>query len=698
MAEKLAIYNQLPEIVNLVENNQVTWVIVDTGCGKSVGIMWALLKKGKRIVCTQPTIPAAISLFEYQKKLSPNSRIGYAAEGDKHYDNRTQGIYATAGHIRKIMEKYFKNGKASDITFCSYLMIDEIHGGTKDNSIILDLWYEARRQEVRVPNIILSTATDFGTEALKERFGGVTFRSNFRHYDVKVRYNHKNYSIDDDNLYRDVAAVAVDLLFETLSHGIVFVSGAEEVEDTAFQIESLLNARAGVVKSKFKYPVQVVTCFSQDKRENIELAIRNEKEVEDPIVKIVVATNIAESSLTIVDAKFVVDTMLEKRADLINNRFHLGECYISKNSADQRKGRTGRTIEGSICHRMCTEERYQLFETHRPLEIRRTSIYDVVIEFLSIGLSPENTISELDKDKLKNAKTVLSELGCVIYNDNAKESTPIVTDIGHFVATIPMDVRNSAALYYFLNGLEEKNFSKIEPHYLDENLFWVLATLTIIDLYGPSLFWWPRKMKDEKPKDYQIRMREYAQDHFSDFEGDTPIISLLNAFKACLDNGEGLDTPFYKMKKWCGKNSCNNKKMREIIIQLKRMMRILNFINPDTYCQYEEVSDEKAIECIPKLIKCLHRTYHDISLKNHRYVILSKDDRAVKLDTMKTVSTSTGNDAPIYLPLSEIQIKDSKGRISLIISLWIPIYEEIKEPIQAAIAIPIEDPDLKFLK
>jgi len=71
--------------------------------------------------------------------------------------------------------------------------------------------------------------------------------------------------------------------------------------------------------------------------------------------------------------------MTEKRADMIANRFHLVTTWISKNSADQRKGRTGRTLHGGICYRMCLEADYEKFESFRPLEIKRTPVADVVL-------------------------------------------------------------------------------------------------------------------------------------------------------------------------------------------------------------------------------------------------------------------------------------------------------------------------------
>lgn len=657
MAQKLAIFPDLSEIVNLIKNNEITWVIVDTGCGKSIGIVWALLREGMKVICTQPTIPATSSLYEYQRKLSPKFDIGYAFEGERRYTRNTQAIYATAGHVRKVMEKCFREGKAQDMPF-EILLLDEIHCGTKDNSVILDLWFEARRQGAKVPKLVLSTATKFGTENLKARLGGVVFEKSFRHYPVKVEYHRKDYKIEDDFLSRDAATIAFDLLDRTRGHGLIFVSGSEEVEDMVFELENILRARG-----KNKFNIKILGCYSQGSKENVELAIRDEDEVKgEKYLKLIVATNIFESSLTAPGVTFVIDTMMEKRAELLNGKFHLGECFISKNSADQRKGRTGRTIAG-ICYRMCTEDRYKILEDYRPLEIRRTPISDIVIEFLSIGLDPEKVVSELDYGKLIEAKRILKETGCIIIEEGR---IPIVTEVGHFVAAMPLDVRNAATLYYFLNG-----FDGVEEHNVDHNLFWILSILVIVDLYGPSLFCFPRKQKGENHTFYEMKINDHKNEYFSEFTGETPIHSLLLAFKACLDAGDkGIDTPFWKMRKWCLENKCNNKKMREVIIQLKRMQRILYSFNEDTFCQYEKKSNEEALSCMSKLIKCFEKSYRDTIVRNIGYALVSPNGMIVQLDTLKTIY---GNSRAIsYIPLSEIQIKVKRGVMHLI-SLWLPL-------------------------
>jgi len=642
LVEKLAIFNQLPEIVKLIETNEITYVFVDTGCGKSIGIPWALIRKeycsnnkGYRIICTQPTITAAISLCEFQTKLSPKFKVGYAAEGDRIYDKSTNAIYATAGHIRKIMEKYFADGKASDMNFCDYLMIDEIHGGTKDNSVIIYLWLEAKRQGVKVPRLILSTATDPGLESVTRDIKGAVFRSDFRHFPVKVRYHGKNYEPDSDDIYGDIAKVAVDLFLETKSHGIIFLPGAAEVEDAVIEIQAEIKKRG--IDKQFNRPIRVLPCYAQCKREDVLLAVRDEEDpnTEDPCFKFVVSTNLVETSLTIPNVGFIADTLFEKRVTTVSGRSHLATTRISKNSADQRKGRTGRTKANGICYRMCQERFYNEFEDTRPAEILRTPICDVALGFYGIGLDPEIVVTELDIAKLIEAKKILVETGCIVYEQSPantiftagkmRQSSPFkirVTPIGMFVKDIPMDVRNAVTLYLYINGnassrpvsviekeiadstseftrmiesdtiadiykltdarekiirLATEKESSIDKIALSENVFWAILAVVIADTYGPPLFWFPRKNKDEKYQDYRERIEAHKDKYFKEFESKSPLLSMMYAVKDMFDEfpDTNLNTSPFKTKRWCGDRCINNKKMREIVVQVKRIQRIL---------------------------------------------------------------------------------------------------------------------------
>src|SRR5207253_2983708 len=137
----------LPKIVELVENNPVVLIVAPTGSGKSVGVPRVM--KGICFVVV-PTRSAAISLYEYQKKLGHES-VGYAAEGNIKYDSSTALVYVTGGHMRLKMLSFFRDGTARDVDFCDVLIVDEIHSGSIDNTLIISLWMAASNREVLVP-------------------------------------------------------------------------------------------------------------------------------------------------------------------------------------------------------------------------------------------------------------------------------------------------------------------------------------------------------------------------------------------------------------------------------------------------------------------------------------------------------------------------------------------------------------------
>jgi HrpA-like RNA helicase len=665
----LAINEKLPEILNLITSNEVVAVNVPTGCGKSVGIPKIVFEKTKMVLfCSQPTIASVLGLFEFQKKLTGNG-VGWAAEGSKKYAPTDRIVYATSGHIRRLMLKCFKAGKAKNITFCDILMLDEIHTGSKDNSIIIDLWCEAKKQGVKVPKLILSTATVSGTGHIIERLNAVVFSSTFRHSQVEVRYSKKEYEEPDSELLlTDAAHAAYDLLIETKTHGIVFCSGAGECEDMIYAINMMIQDRSRDIQTATKKSIKVIPCFSQCKREDILTAINI---APSDTIHIVCATNVAESSLTIPDVAWVVDTMTEKLSTIKNGKFHLGVAWISQNSAKQREGRTGRTVKKGICHRMLTKKHHDKLEQTRPIEIRNSPISDTVIELLGVGLDPCKVITELCRERLQAAKTTLVECGCIVITRETHEVLEAeVTNCGKFVVQVPMDVRNAAAMYYYIHG----DGKDIKPELSHSNMFWPIAAFTLVDTYGPSLFWFPRRGKNESPQEYQMRMLEYAEDNFGHVRSTCPIESLCSFFETLLAE-PGIYTPQWLLSRRAGENCANGKKLKEVCTNMKRICYFLGEQFDTNFVQDDTGRNEKCIsKMMPKIRQVLGLTYRSSILipswQRYGPSHMDRAGRIVMVDIVKTV-TSTNPQGEEVISLSDIQIENKKtGRMTTISSLW----------------------------
>lgn len=430
MADKLQIIPYLEDIISLIKTTHVVSVIAPTGSGKSLGIPIRIAQEGARCFVSVPTRTAAISLASYQRKIlaqvmpqeDPNIRVGYAAEGDIKYTSDALIVYATSGHIRKKLLSYFTKDGNLPIDFCTVLLVDEVHSGSLDNTVILALWM-AGVDLVR-PRLILASATPIplAIEPVPE-----VYTVDLSRFPIKIEYGSRDYE-DDPAIYRATAERVMTIHNSkpiTDGHILVFAPGSAEVESVITALKGLKGANV----------IPAYGAMQSEAIDRIYEETRNRK--------IIVATNIAETSITIENIGFVVDTLLEKRSETSESGgLRLVIHMISKDSATQRAGRTGRTRSG-ICYRMCTEARFNKLEDHRPPEIERIPLYETVMELMASGLKPEILLSEAGSLRITSAQTLLQSLH-MIDGDQ-------VTELGHFAPQFPLSVRNASFLYNWIN-------------------------------------------------------------------------------------------------------------------------------------------------------------------------------------------------------------------------------------------------------
>lgn len=417
-------------ILDLIKANKIIEIVAPTGSGKSIGVPAILAAAGLRAWNVVPTRTAAKSLYEYQKILQADnikpSSVGYAAEGTKDYTDKTLIVYATSGHVRRKMLKYFRDGmKPQD--FCDVLICDEAHNGSLDLTVIIALWNYAFLHGVPTPKLVLASATP-----VTSPFDSVRYEIKIPSLPVDIIYGDQNYDIGN-SLFKAAADLAVKLHNTepvTENHILIFAPGLSEVERIKEEVGFLNNA---VI-------IDIYGALNQDE------IVKIYNEVGPTIRKIIISTNIAETAITIPNIGIVIDTLTEKRIELSpsgGKRLVVG--WISKDSADQRKGRTGRTRAGK-CYRVCTEEFYGGLDRHRVPEIDRVPIYDIIMELLDVGLKPGAVLS-LNEERINKAVAELERLGMV------SQMADIITvnDSGHFAVNFPIAVRNAALLYKWIN-------------------------------------------------------------------------------------------------------------------------------------------------------------------------------------------------------------------------------------------------------
>lgn len=525
-------------------------IVAPTGTGKSLGVPNVLAKAGLRVCISVPTITAAISLWQRQKQILADEgvtdiQVGYSVEGEKHYSKECKIVYATSGHWRRKLlglHNASVGGKMTwrDLTFCDVFILDEAHTRTVDNDIILDLITHARKTGRRVPLLCQASAT-LGAQ-YENRIGAPVkpdqrcpmITIDVKSYPIRIEYFGRDFEIDDSEIY--VAIVErVKRSPEEEGDILIFVHGSDPIEKLISWLEPLKG-------------FAVVPAYSALTKEEISKIYAP---VPKGIRKIVIATNIAESSITIPGIGCVLDTLMEKRA--ISNASGgkaLQTMLISQQSADQRKGRTGRDRPGT-CVRFCRDVTFDELEPARPAEITRVPLEFTILEVLSAGFDPSELFGvhepRVPIEKIETSMALLRELELIDPNNS-------VTPKGTFAATLPLSVRNSALLYRWI--LDKK---PIHP---------AVVYLALIECYGPSYVWVPRSVRNEGIVD------EHMASYFEKYRSWNELAAFARIWNDMIEE-VGLTAPGWKIENYCRESSLHGKKILEVRALIRQITSAL---------------------------------------------------------------------------------------------------------------------------
>ena len=274
--------------------------------------------------------------------------------------------------------------------------------------------------------------------------------------------------------------------------------------------------------------------------------------------RVVLATNIAETSLTIPGIAYVVDTGMA-RISRYNAQARIQGLpveEISKASARQRTGRAGRVKPG-VCIRLYSPENFEKRDEFTEPEIRRSNLANVVLQLRSLGLELENFpfLQSPPHSAFRGAYKTLFELGAL----TADNSSGHVTKLGREMTKLPMDVSLSAVL------LRARDSGVLQPALI------VCSALSIQD---------PRVVPNEEPERTRIRQlhRKFCG-HKSDF---LVYVSMWNAF--CTDwDGKSWN----KLRKFCDKNSMHFLRLREWVDLYEQFSRILEVKFENRVCPFD---------------------------------------------------------------------------------------------------------------
>ena len=427
--EQLPVSARKDEIAEAVRNNQVVVIAGETGSGKTTQIPKICLEVGRgvhgQIGHTQPRRLAARTVAERiadELDVELGAEVGYAVRftdkvsRDSYVKVMTDGILLAEIQRDRTLRRY------------DTIIIDEAH----ERSLNIDflLGYLKTLLPKRPDLKVIITSATIDPEAFSKHFDDAPIiEVSGRTYPVEIRYRPLVDPDNPDQPERDLVQGVIDACSELASEPpgdvLVFLSGEREIRDVADALRDLDLPRTEILP--------LYARLSAADQHRVFSGHRGRR--------IVLATNVAETSLTVPGIKYVVDagTARVSRYSHSTKVQRLPIERVSQASAMQRSGRSGRTSDG-IAIRLYSEEDFDSRPEFTDPEITRTNLGSVILQMASARLGEIESFPFLqppDKRNIADGMSLLQEIGAITRSDGQVE----LTAIGRQVAALPIDPR-----------------------------------------------------------------------------------------------------------------------------------------------------------------------------------------------------------------------------------------------------------------
>ena len=434
---ELPVYQQRDRILEALGRHQVIVVESPTGSGKTTQLPVLLHEAGYArngvIGVTQPRRIAAVSVCRFiarQLGVDVGTSVGYKMRFEDHTTPETLIKIMTDGILLQEIKL--------DYSLRQYgvIVVDEAHERSLNIDFILGLLKRviATRPEFRV---VVSSAT-INAEVFSEYFDSCPIvRIDTPMYPVQLVYDPVYHESNPDELVEKVTAVVSRIMEEGRAGDIlVFLSGEQQIKDTITSLYA----------QPYRKKLQLLPLYGRLSSEEQEAVFPAPPPGR---TKVVVATNIAETSVTIDGITTVIDSGLAKMNFYNPKTFtsSLVEGPISKASANQRRGRAGRTQPGT-CYRLYGREEYErrpLFSTE---EIYRTDLSEVVLRMAEIGITE---FEEFDFISPPGRHGIVSAVES-LYLLDALEPDNTLSTVGRMMAEFPLLPRHSRMIVEAIRG------------------------------------------------------------------------------------------------------------------------------------------------------------------------------------------------------------------------------------------------------
>ncbi|GMI14639.1 hypothetical protein TrLO_g7168 [Triparma laevis f. longispina] len=537
--EYLPVYTVRDDLLNIIRENNVVIIVGETGSGKTTQLTQYLMEDGitdfGMVGCTQPRRVAAMSVA---KRVSeevaagvPNAKqgeseelggtVGYAIRFEDQTSEQTKIKYMTDGVLLR------ESLRDPDLNMYSAIVMDEAHERSLNTDVLFGILKKivARRSDLK---LIVTSAT-LSADTFSSFFGGVpVFRIPGRTFHVETYFGKQ---VAEDYVMAAVKQVLQIHFNSGPGDILVFMTGQEDIEGVC----SMLAEKIGGLGESAS-PLLVLPMYSQLPA---DMQAKIFEAAENGVRKVIVSTNVAETSLTVDGIKYVVDCGFCK-LKVFNSKIGmdtLNVTPVSKANANQRSGRAGRTGPG-FAFRLYTERQYkdELMENSVP-EIQRTNLSNVVLLLKSLGVDNLLDFDFMSPPPQATLESSLYQLWVL----GALDNTGALTKMGTNMAEFPLDPPLSKMLLF---AHENGNCS--------DEILTIVAMLSV-----PSVFFRPKDREEES---------DAAREKF--FVPESDHLTLLNVYLRAKQHKFDSD--------WCAKHFVHSKgigKAREVRAQLVDLMK-----------------------------------------------------------------------------------------------------------------------------
>ncbi|XP_059852272.1 ATP-dependent RNA helicase DHX33 isoform X1 [Delphinus delphis] len=527
----LPIFQARGQLLAQLRNLESAVLLGETGSGKTTQIPQYLYEGGigrqAIIAVTQPRRVAAISLatrVSDEKRTELGKLVGYTVRFDDVTSEDTKIKFLTDGMLLReaisdsLLRKY------------SCVILDEAHERTIHTDVLFGVVKAAqkRRKELgKLPLKVIVMSATMDVDLFSQYFSGApVLYLEGRQHPIQIFYTKQ-----PQHDYLHAALVSVFQIHQEAPSSqdiLVFLTGQEEIEAMSKTCRDIAKHLPDGCPSMLVLPLYASLPYAQQ--------LRVFQGAPKGCRKVIISTNIAETSITITGIKYVVDTGMvkAKKYNPDSGLEVLAVQRVSKTQAWQRTGRAGREDSG-ICYRLYTEDEFEKFEKMTVPEIQRCNLASVMLQLLAMKVPNVLTFDFMSKPSPDHVQAAIAQLELLGALEN-KDGQLTLTPIGRKMAAFPLEPKFAKTIL-------------LSPKFhCTEEILTIISLLSV-----DSVLYNPPSRRDEV---------QAVRKKFISSEGDH--ITLLNIYRAFKNTGGNKD--------WCKENFVHSKNMM-LVAEVRSQLR-----------------------------------------------------------------------------------------------------------------------------